>query len=36
MAVEVFEIIQILARGNGQKQIFSKIQQTQKRQYELI
>jgi ABC-type sugar transport system permease subunit len=33
VAFEVFEIIQILARGNGQKQIFSKIQHTQKRQY---
>jgi hypothetical protein len=31
IAIEVFEIIQILARGNGQKQIFSKIQQTQKK-----
>jgi hypothetical protein len=31
VAIEVFEIIQILARGNGQEQIFSKIQQTQKK-----
>jgi hypothetical protein len=31
MAFEVFETIQILARGNGQKQIFSKIQHTPKK-----
>jgi hypothetical protein len=31
VSIDVFEIIQILARCNGQKQIFSKIQQTQKK-----
>jgi hypothetical protein len=31
VAIEIFEIIQIFARGNGQKQIFSKIQQTWKK-----